>query len=332
MGVKLKLIISNEKDPVEWDQQASNLGGAFFHCHASAIYNTRLIGGEPLFVEARDESNCCVGIAVGTIVTSKIWPFSRLCRIASFPATPIAAGDRDIEIWLLENIECQLKQSGVFKIVFASYHSHNSNDLLPLSGYNITVRNEYEIDLTREENVLFEALKSKKRNHVRRAEKNGVLTQVVNSSEAVELVEKLHNLSMKRRGLPLSNMREDAVATRRILFDSGRIRVLVSFLEEEPVCAYLLGVFNGHAYGLRSGSSDIGNRKGAPVHLRWTAIEFFKKEGFDILSFGGAHQEESGVRKFKQELGTIESPQPSGHKIISNFGASLDFVRRRLRP
>ena len=102
MGERFKLIIANEVDPLEWDQNASKLGGAFFHCHASAIYNAQLIKGEPVFVEAHDESNCCVGIALGVITKSKIWPFSRFCRVLWFPATPIAAGNRNIEKWILE--------------------------------------------------------------------------------------------------------------------------------------------------------------------------------------------------------------------------------------
>lgn len=329
---KLKLVFSHTKEPGEWDFAAGDLGGGFYHCHASAVYGAGLIGGDPLFVEARDESGRCVGIAVGTLISSKIWPFSKHCSIATFPATPVAAGDREVELWILQNLEQMLKENGVFRLDFASYHSHNSNDLLKLSGYNLNARNEYEFDLTRDADELFKAFSAKKRNQVRRAEKKFVETHVVESRDAMELVEKLHNLSMERRGGHLSKMSDDFVSLRLDLARSGRTRIFVSYIGDEPVCADLFGVFNGQVYGLRSGSSSVGNKNYAPVHLCWTAIQYFKKEGFALLSLGGAREEEAGLRKFKMELGTTESQQPSGFKVLSRVGSGLDSVRTRLRP
>ena len=322
------LTCCNKIDPIIWDKLATELGGRFFHCHASIVYRSELTGDEPIFFEARDKENHCVGIAAGTIATSKIWPLSKYCRIASFPSTPIAGGNQDTEKWILKNIEKQLRRLGVFRIEFASYHSLNSKDLLPSFGYEIDYRHEYEFDLTRDLDDLFKAILKKKRRLLRKAKKLGVITREVNSFEAVQLVEDFHNISMERRGLSHSKMDQRSITALKTLFESMRIRVLISYLKDEPVCGDLLGVFNGRAYGLRSGSSDLGNQNYAPAHLRWTAINILKDQGFTSYNLGGARQEESGLRKFKQEFGTIEIYQPSGVKIFSGIGSFLAMCRR----
>ena len=326
-----RLRCSSKIEPTVWDRQAANLGGGFFHCHASAIYSAQIIGAEPLFIEARDKANRCVGLAVGTLLSPRFWPFSRYCRIASFPSTPIAGGDQEAERRLLDNIERKLKRSGVFKIEFASYHSPNSKDLLPSSGYEIGLRHEYKFDLGLDIDSLFKLFHKKKRQQVRKAEKNGIKTYEVNSIEAVELVEHFRKLSLERRGLPGSSVESRAKAARRLLFESGRTRVLISYLSDKAVGAELFGVFNGVVYGLRSGSSDIGNQTHSTVHLNWTAIQLFKEQGFTTYSLGGARKDEESLRNFKKKLGGKETPQPTGGKILSKFGAQLESIRGWLK-
>ena len=80
----------NQVDPTTWDEQAARVGGGFYHCHAATIYNSRVLQAEPLFISAVGEGGQCVGIATGTVASSRIWPFSRYCRQATFEATPVA--------------------------------------------------------------------------------------------------------------------------------------------------------------------------------------------------------------------------------------------------
>jgi hypothetical protein len=323
-----KLTCCNKTNPLIWDKQAAELGGGFFHCHASIVYMAELSGNEPIFFEARDNENRCLGIAAGTIDSSKKWPFSRYCRIALFPATPIADGDQDTERWLLENIEQRLRDMGVFKIKFASYHSHNSNRLLLPLGYEISLRHEYEFDLGLDLDDLFRAFHKEKRRQVRKAEKLGVVTREVNTFKGIQLVEYFHDISMQRRGYPNKKTNEKKKKALKKLFKSKKISILISYLNKEPLCGYLLGVFNGHVYGLISGSSDLGNKNYAPVHMRWTGINMFKDQGFNTFSIGGAREKESGLRKFKKYFGTIETYQPSGVKIFPGVGSFLAVCRR----
>ncbi len=325
------LLINNKVDASSWDMQVADLGGGFFHCHASAVYMANRNNAAPVFIELQNIKKKSVAFAVGSLISSKFWPFSSYCKIATFPATPVASGKQEFEKLILEEMEHHLSKMGVFKIGFASYHSPNSEFLLTTLKYNLTQRSEFEFNLCEKVDDLFKAFSATKRNQYRKAEKNGVSTTEVNSIESIETVEKLHNLSMNRRGIVTSDISQKGLIEYQKLLITGRIRILISYLNQEPVSAYLFGVFNNLIYGLRSGSSEIGNKSNAPIHLIWTAINLFKKEGYHTLSLGGAKHTEPGLRKFKRLLGANEINQPSGSKTLSNIGLWLDTIRSKLR-
>jgi len=321
----------NQVDPVEWDQQAASLGGRFYHCHAATIYSARLLGARPLFIRAIDETGRCVGVATGTIASPNHWPFSRYCRQAMFAATPVANSDEQTEAELLRAIEKRLRAQGACRVEFSSYHSPNSNRLLAEGGYALAGRHEYEVDLTRDIDELFSALPSYRRSEVRRAEKRGVTVEEVSTPEGADTVRRFHDLSMEHRGASTHRLGDTILEARRELIASGRVRILVSLLHGEPVGAESFGVFNHMAYGLEAGSSELGKRNFSSVYLNWFAIRLFRQDGLARLGLGGAKQQEESLRKFKQRFGAIETPQPTGVRIISRFGGRLDALRQRLR-
>jgi hypothetical protein len=327
----MKILITHDEDPREWDELAAALGGGFFHCHAGVRLYARMLQAKPLFVRAADGTGRCVGIAGGMMASSRIWPFSRFCRVATFQATPVAGGDERVEKEFLQALERKLRRRGVFRLEFNSYHSLNSDPLLRAGNYVLTPRCEYDFDLRRSLDDLFGAFAPGRRKDVRKAEKHGVTVREETTTETVDMVRTFHNASMERRDIEVGPAKETVVAARHELVESGRVRVLVSFLNEQPVGACLFGLFNGLAYGLEGGSTERGNHSGSVAQLFWVAIQQFKEQGFRCMSLGGAKEHEEGLRRFKQWFGTIETPQPAGYRIISRFGSRLNALRERLR-
>ncbi len=330
MSIKT-LTCDHQVDPAVWDERAAALGGGFYHCHAATTYVARILGAEPLFICAMDDKGQCVGVAAGVVASRRVWPFSRYCRRASFEATPVAGGNAELECEFLRVIAEELCRLGIFRMEFSSYHSPNSNRLLVGGGYALTPRREYDIDLTRPLDELFGAFSSSRRNKVRRAEKAGVITKEVNTTQALDLVRRLHDMSMERRGIPTTPLKDSVVSARHELLSSGRIHVLVSYCQGKPEGAKTVGLFNGRAYGIESGSTDQGNRCSCPVHLTWTSMRIFKDKGASRMSLGGAKDHETGLQDFKKAFGGTETPQPAGYKTISRFGARLDGLLLRLR-
>jgi len=195
----------------------------------------------------------------------------------------------------------------------------------------LTGRHEYHFDLTRSLDDLFADFSRTRRKDVRKAERHGIVTRETSDPDAVDLVRRIHNVSMERRGGRLSRVDESVSAAGRELMASGRVRVVVSYLDDEPVGACLYGLFNGLAYGLEGGSTDEGNRRASAAHLFWVSMRLFKEQGVAQMSLGGAKENEESLRKFKQHFGAIETSQPAGYKAISPFGARLAGIRSRFR-
>src|SRR5438094_7983083 len=137
-------------DPHEWDELAASLGGSFFHCHAHATYESTRPNVKPCFVKAFDEEGKCVGVAAGTILSPRLWPFSWLCRVATFAALP-ATRERTahVEHVILEGLEKELKRKGVFLIELGSADSPNSYRVLSGLSYPLSDRAEFYLDLNR---------------------------------------------------------------------------------------------------------------------------------------------------------------------------------------
>lgn len=324
-----QLLVLKTVNPFEWDSKVTLLGGSGFHSHSMIEYSSLVTGGEPLFIEYTDPSiGECIGLAGGIITKSNLWPFSKHARTAIFESLPITKDNNKFETILLNRIEKKLKEIGVFKISFASYDSINRDNILNEAMYKISNRYEFEFDLKMDIETIFSSISSTKRKHYRKSIKNGVQTRESKKFKSIGLVEQFREDVMNRRDLMPSKNVKCRFAASRKLFDAGRLRVLVSTLCDKPVgaCAFL--VFNKKVYALRSGSSHLGNQHYSPVNLYWKAINLFKREGFDVLNLGGAKEGEPGIRQFKQMLGAKESYQPSGYKILSDFGSNIDNLRK----
>lgn len=313
-------------DQHEWDNLVASLGGGYFHCFAHNMHSAARSNAKPLFVKALDEQGSCIAIATCVINTSRIWPLSRYCKRASFSTMPVAKNnDPDVEQSLMSVLEKHLRQMGVYYIDVASYDSINSERILGPLEYDMFNRNEYYFDLTKSFDELWNAANKSKRRQKGKAERAGVETKIENTLEAMELVHTFHALSMQRRNISVSPWKDHKIGAD--LLASGRINIMVSYHDGEPVNAEILSTFNQKVYGQVSGSSEKGNKVCGPTHLTWAAIKIFKEKGASVLSLGGAKEAETGLACYKSEFGAISVSMPYGRKIISKFGANLIRLR-----
>ena len=317
-------------DQRHWDDLASEFNGCFFHCYACGIYESYGPHRQPLFVKALDDSGVCIGIAVGRIEWPRFWPFSRFCKRAVFGALPATREKNpDAQLVIMAALEPVLRKIGVCEMHVGAFDSSNSGDVLNRLSYRLRSRSEFYIDLSRPIEEIWNALKPTKRTNIRKAQKLTMRCQVETSLIAIRQFLSLQKESMQRRGIVLTHDEEVAQSSLKDLLESGRAKLLVSYLDGIPVNAGLLGVFGSKAYYLAGGSSPEGNQSRGPVFLFWTAIEMLKNQGGEVLNLGGvstSNDEESpqeGLYGFKQSFGSTVMPQPAGEKIISRLGAAL---------
>src|SRR3989304_4200188 len=77
----------------DWDQVVVKVGGGFFHSFGHLRFSCALVGAKPLFVEVLGPAGDILAIASGALTESRIWPFSRFCKVACFDSLPACRGE-----------------------------------------------------------------------------------------------------------------------------------------------------------------------------------------------------------------------------------------------
>jgi lipid II:glycine glycyltransferase (peptidoglycan interpeptide bridge formation enzyme) len=280
-----------------------------------------------------DDAGQCVGLCIGRIARSKVWPFSRYCgygMLLCLPAT--RQGQAGSERAFMVALADALRRDGVCSLQVYSHDSPNSQEVLGSLGYGLSERYEFYLDLGPDLDQIAAGFAGERRTDIRKAEKRGVQTRLENSSKGLELVYGFFGQSMRRRQIQgYDALAETEVAVRQEQLREGRGHVLVSYLAGEPVNAALFGLFNRRAYYLASGSAEAGLRCCGPAHLIWTAIKMYKEQGAVCLNLGAALKSQPGVHRFKRDFGATMVPQPIGTKAIALVGSTLRRVKRLVR-
>ncbi len=329
----------NAVDAVAWDEFVRRHDGGFFHCHAYAVYEAANAHAEPLFIRVRDAAGQCVAIAVGCVSTPRVWPFSKLSRIATFGALPLTVTDSSaFRLEVLRAVERHLARAGVFRVNVAAFDSRDSGDVLAAGGYSLRERVEFYLPIDRSLDALSADLKGGRRTDIRKAEKNGVSSRVEPAPVAQAELTRLQAASMERRDLRLDLA--DRGRTERLRADlvaSGHAILLLSERDGRAINAALFGVFGTRAYYLLSGSSPAGNAAAGPVHILWTAIQVLQARGVTLLNLGGVGlpaekgDPNYGLYRFKRNFGAEAQTQPSGTRELSALGASAFQVLTRVK-
>jgi len=320
-------------EPDDWDKEAERLGGCFFHCYAYGKYESIRSNGEPLFVKALNQDGECVGIAVGSITSSRLWPLASLSRRAVLGALPATVNkNEEMERTIMLALEKELKRRGVSHLHVCSYESPNSASVFHTLSYNLNERYEFYIDLCKPLDSIWKTFKGTRRTDIRKAEKLHVGTVIDNSIAGLRVFDKFQAASMQRRGADFQPMDAADESSKFMLLNSGRAMLLISSCDGSPVNGAMFGMFRDKAYYLYSGSTLDGNKLCGPVHLIWTAIQILKTNGFRSLNLGGVicgsleAASDNNLYSFKKDFGAAIVMQPAGLKITSRLGASLEAV------
>ena len=122
------------------------------------------------------------------------------------------------------------------------------------------------------------------------------------------------------------------------LVKQGAGHLFVAKRDGAAVAVLFFATFNGQAYSVFSGSTDLGYRLGAQSGLFWAAVEMFKSLGFHELNRGGVSASAAnesdplhGIYRFKKSLGATPLMRRSGKKVLSPLREHLWKLKDRLR-
>jgi hypothetical protein len=161
------------------------------------------------------------------------------------------------------------------------------------------------LDLTAGEDALFLRLESSVRRAIRKAEKNGVTVEILQSEEAVRIFFARQCQTRKKHGLPPQPFRFFLNIHKYILSQNLGMIVLARS-EGRPIAASVFFNFNGRAI-YKFGASDeaFQDLRGANL-VMWTAIKELVRRGAKHLDLGRTSLDNEGLRKFKLGWGAEE--------------------------
>ena len=163
----------------------------------------------------------------------------------------------------------------------------------------------HELELSGGEELLFEKMDGSVRRAVRKAEKDGVTVEVLQSLEAMKIFYDLQCLTRKRHGLPPQPWGFFLNIHRHILSQNLGL-IAVASHGGKKIAASIYFYLGGRAI-YKYGASDF-----AQQHLRgtnlvmWAAMKWLAANGAKTLDLGKTSLANEGLRRFKLNLGARE--------------------------
>lgn len=163
----------------------------------------------------------------------------------------------------------------------------------------------HEIDLCRDEALIYSSFRDSNRRSIRKALKAGVSVKPCDSLEAVRLFYGLNCITRKRHGLPpqpyafFKNLYQNVI-------QKGLGSVFIASHGGRALAAAIFVFFGSHGI-YKYGASDMRYQNLRPNNLLfWEAIRWLKERGITILNLGRTELENQGLLQYKRLWGGTE--------------------------
>lgn len=178
------------------------------------------------------------------------------------------------------------------------------NKLIVSKGYEQERRINIIIDLTKDEDLLWKDVHSKRRNEIRRAEKYGILVKELFDKSQIEKSYAILREVYERAELPIA-ARSLFLSAFKFLSPHKMARFFGAFYNDELIGTMYNLCFKDRAIDWYAGSKKEYYDKYPNDLITWEVIKLMKKNGYKIFDFGGAGKPDVpyGVRDYKKKFG-----------------------------
>ena len=325
----MRLEIKESPDPKEWDAAARLAGGSIFHSSAWANYTLEEFPrAATMFVSLLNDEGGLEGVALGFYEQSPKKLIKSLSGRLWFDAIPAVKGDRpEVLSEFIRLLESHARSVGAVELFFDSFAYRGGAQELERAGFEVRPRFEFELDLRRSEEELWDAMEYKRAKNIKKAMRSGVLIRNLPEGFGLAELRRLQSESGQRiveRGGPDITYRgrdgRDPVET---LLKSGHARIMGAEVDGEIVSAGLFTNFNGLVYYNLSGHSRRAMQTQAGTLMLWETIKQYRSEGASRFNFGGCKFDainedspEHGVYVYKKAFGATCLECASGQKVL----------------
>jgi hypothetical protein len=336
-----KLTGQYDVDPVAWNDDAKRLDGCAFHSYEWSIFASEKNPERPVYFRLEDESGKTQALAVGYQQSKKLGgrTFFKTLSFGSFPA----CREPGLQETAIRRIIDYCRKAGIMELSIHSFGTPFQTQVLSEMGFSTTRRWEFLLDLPETEEALWGRIHSKKRNLIRKGQKEGV--RIVTALGLDQLIQ-MRNLAAEtqkrkeEKGISFPSPDEKYYQLmKQRLIDSGLGRLYLAFDGEEPIASAFFVGFNRKAYYMLSAADEEGLKKAAPDLILWTAMTDYLREGYKLFNLGGLSErelnggslEESGLFHFKKRFSSQECLCYTGLFRVRPFQHSLFQFMKAIR-
>jgi len=337
----MKLEVTENVDPREWDEIICAVGGNICHSSAQADY---VVANHPnttvRYLSLLSDTGELIGAALGFQSRSPrkiLAPFTGRFWLDSLPAVRPDVADALMQF--LRFLEDYARSAGNTELDIGSSGSRTGALELEQLGFDLTRRLEFELNLELSEEELLKQIGFKRRNKINKAKRSGVMIQDLEGNQGIAELRRLQGHSSQRiivrGGQDITYKQEQGSDPLIILLESGHARIVGAWFNDEIVSAGLFTYFNHGVYYALSGHSADALKSQAPTLMLWNTILRYKNEGALRFNFGGCKSSavnegdpEHGVYVYKKAFQAECIECASGHKILKK---TTHAVLRRLK-
>jgi hypothetical protein len=301
----------SEQAPVPWQSLVARVGAGVHLSPAWIRYRTAL-GTPPRYVLLQSSAGTPLAAGVVYLRKPRFRPWVRPSGFADRApwGEPSAGLDPTAIGAAMADLARQQRWS---ELVLDSFDGPIPAGDLQASGFSVTERWEFLVDLLPNEEERMAVLKGSLRRKIRKAIKAGVEVRTESGLEAVRRLQALQGHTQERRRQRGEAMSCPGDEQYRILsrefVDQGGGRLVVGVLHGQPVTSILLGEHQQRAYYLMGGSNAEGLAANSASLVMWRATQMLHEEGFQVLNLGGvphaaeaAGHPEHGLYRFKSSF------------------------------
>ncbi|MCB9058438.1 MAG: peptidoglycan bridge formation glycyltransferase FemA/FemB family protein [Calditrichae bacterium] len=297
MKDKLNYTIINPIELDDWDAKVQNFKNfSIFHSSNWIKVLVKTYGFYPksFVFEKNNVIKAIIPILeVNSIITGKrgvSLPFSDHCDI-------LTNGDLQSD----EIIEHVLLFAKMNKWDYVEFRSLNNS----FKGKDSHFYLGHILKLSEDIDALYSEMKSANKRNIKKAIKENVKIEFLNSLDAMKQYYRLHSMTRKRQGVPPQSFEFFKNIYEEIILDNKGHIILGSI--QDKVVAGAVFIFAGENVVYKFGASDYRFQNSRANNLLfWEAIKFYSEKGFKTLDFGRTDHEQDGLRQFKLSWGTDE--------------------------
>jgi len=287
-------IMKPEKDMLNKFVSKNKYATIFQTGHMLDIYHD-VPNCEPLALAAVDDN----GEILASLVSIKFTEISEIGYLSSHITI------RDAPLWV--NSECGksaalelinkhdkiTKKGSLYNRIYS-----NSNvdmpDLLCSCDYNYEDNLNFFIDLNRTEEELWSSLGKKKRNGIRKAQKNNVVIKEVENYDELKSFYKLLSETSETAKIPVKDFKL-FYNVYNLLVPKGLSKIYLATYDGLPIAGILTLNYNNTIYDWYACSSRKHLHLHPNEYLVWNILSWGAKNGYSTFDFGGSRQSESKV-------------------------------------